>query len=94
MATGSEKPSTRPASTGARATTSGDSRYLAEPKLLPKGTKIHVTAHYDNSPTNKDNPDPTATVHYGDQTWDEMMAGYFTYTIEGRSGTATGGLNR
>jgi mono/diheme cytochrome c family protein len=58
--------------------------YLADPKPLPKGTKILVTAHYDNSPANKDNPDPSATVHYGDQTWDEMMAGYFTYTIEGR----------
>jgi len=58
--------------------------YLAEPKALPKGTRILVTAHFDNSTANKDNPDPTATVHYGDQTWDEMMAGYFTYTIEGR----------
>ena len=64
--------------------------YLAEPKPLPKGTKILVTAHYDNSPANKDNPDPTATVHYGDQTWDEMMAGYFTYTIDGRTAGATG----
>jgi hypothetical protein len=68
--------------------------YLAEPKPLPKGTKILVTAHYDNSPANKDNPDPTATVHYGDQTWDEMMAGYFTYTIEGRSSAASGGVKR
>ena len=56
--------------------------YLETPKTLPKGTKLLVTAHYDNSAANKDNPDPTATVHYGDQTWDEMMAGYFTYTIE------------
>ena len=56
--------------------------YLAEPKALPKGTKVLVTAHFDNSPGNKDNPDPKATVSYGDQTWDEMMAGYFTYTIE------------
>ncbi len=55
---------------------------LAEPKALPKGTRIIVTAHYDNSPANKDNPDPKATVHYGDQTWDEMMAGYFSYTID------------
>ncbi len=55
--------------------------YLAEPKALPKGTKVLVTAHFDNSPGNKDNPDPKATVSYGDQTWDEMMAGYFTYTI-------------
>ena len=37
--------------------------YLAEPKALPKGTRILVTAHYDNSLANKDNPDPTATVH-------------------------------
>lgn len=59
--------------------------YLAEPKALPKGTRILVTAHFDNSTANKDNPDPTATVRYGDQTWDEMMAGYFTYTIDGRT---------
>jgi mono/diheme cytochrome c family protein len=65
--------------------------YLSEPKALPKGTKILVTAHYDNSPANKDNPDPAATVHYGDQTWDEMMAGYFTYTIDGQTKTATSG---
>jgi hypothetical protein len=58
--------------------------YLEQPKALPKGTKILVSAHYDNSPANKDNPDPKATVHYGDQTWDEMMAGYFTYTIDQR----------
>lgn len=55
---------------------------LAEAKPLPKGTKILVSAHDDNSTANKNNPDPTATVHYGDQTWDEMMAGYFTYTID------------
>ena len=56
--------------------------YLAEPKALPKGTRLLVTAHFDNSIGNKNNPDPKATVRYGDQTWDEMMAGYFTYTIE------------
>ena len=64
--------------------------YLAAPKPLPKGTKIVVTAHYDNSPANKANPDPTATVHYGDQTWDEMMAGYFTYTIESGAAASSG----
>ena len=59
--------------------------YLAEPKALPNGTRLLVTAHFDNSTGNKNNPDPKATVHYGDQTWDEMMAGYFTYTIERRT---------
>jgi len=66
--------------------------YLAEPKFLPKGTKVLVTAHFDNSTAHKTNPDPTVTVRYGDQTWDEMMAGYFTFTIESRpSQKATGG---
>jgi hypothetical protein len=35
---------------------------LAEPKPLPKGTTLMVVAHYDNSPANRYNPDPTATL--------------------------------
>ena len=42
---------------------------LAEPKLLTKGTTLKVTMHYDNSAANRFNPDPTATVRWGDQTW-------------------------
>ena len=58
--------------------------WLAEPLTLPKGSKLHVAAHFDNSAANRFNPDPTATVRWGDQTWEEMMIGYFTYTVEGR----------
>jgi hypothetical protein len=50
---------------------------LAEPKLLPKGTKIHCTATYDNSKDNPANPNPEVTVRWGEQTWEEMMIGYF-----------------
>jgi mono/diheme cytochrome c family protein len=50
---------------------------LAEPKSLPKGTTLEVIAHFDNSPNNKSNPDPTAIVRWGDQTWEEMMIGFF-----------------
>jgi len=50
---------------------------LATPKSLPKGTTLEVIAHFDNSPNNKSNPDPTATVRWGDQTWEEMMIGFF-----------------
>jgi mono/diheme cytochrome c family protein len=50
---------------------------LAKPKLLPKGTKLEVIAHYDNSTANKFNPDPTKDVRWGDQTWEEMMIGFF-----------------
>jgi hypothetical protein len=40
--------------------------------VLPKGTVIHVTAYYDNTTGNKDNPDPNQWVGYGDRTVDEM----------------------
>jgi len=56
--------------------------WLAQPITLPKGSKLHVRAHFDNSTANKANPDPTATVRWGDQTWEEMMIGFFTYTVE------------
>ena len=61
---------------------------LAEPRLLPKGSTLKVTMHYDNSTANRFNPDPTATVRWGDQTWEEMMLGYYG-TIELPGSTAT-----
>jgi len=48
---------------------------LVEPKLLPKGTVIRCAGHFDNSDQNLSNPDPTAEVCWGDQTWEEMMLG-------------------
>jgi hypothetical protein len=39
---------------------------------VPRGSKMRVIAWYDNSPGNKFNPNPKATVYYGDQTWEEM----------------------
>ena len=50
---------------------------LAAPIVLPKGTRIECTAHFDNSPNNPDNADPTKEVTWGDQSWDEMMVGFF-----------------
>jgi peroxiredoxin len=50
---------------------------LKQPKLLPKGTKLLCTAHWDNSEDNLSNPDPTKTVSWGDQTWEEMMIGFY-----------------
>jgi peroxiredoxin/mono/diheme cytochrome c family protein len=50
---------------------------LAKPKLMPEGTVLHCVAHFDNSEDNLSNPDPRATVTWGDQTWQEMMVGYF-----------------
>ncbi|MGC4051686.1 MAG: cytochrome c [Paludibaculum sp.] len=50
---------------------------LEKPIALPKGTKILCTAHFDNSVNNRFNPDPKREVGWGDQSWDEMMVGFF-----------------
>jgi mono/diheme cytochrome c family protein len=56
---------------------------LATPKLLPAGTQVEV-AHFDNSTANKFNPDPTKDVRWGDQTWEEMMIGFWGVVVEKR----------
>lgn len=50
---------------------------LAEPKVMPAGTRMFCTALFDNSESNLANPDPSSEVRWGDQTWEEMMIGYF-----------------
>jgi hypothetical protein len=52
------------------------------PKRLPKGTVMEVIAHFDNSAANKDNPDPSQEVRWGDQTWEEMMIGATTTIMD------------
>jgi thiol-disulfide isomerase/thioredoxin len=51
---------------------------LKEPLDVPIRSKLVVTAWYDNSKNNPANPDPNKDVGWGDQTWDEMMIGYYT----------------
>jgi hypothetical protein len=53
---------------------------LAEPILLPAGTQLDCHASYDNSEKNLSNPDPSSFVHWGDQTWDEMMVGSYVFS--------------
>ncbi|NND96204.1 MAG: redoxin domain-containing protein [Pirellulaceae bacterium] len=54
---------------------------LAKPMNVAAGSRFLCTAVFDNSEANLNNPDPTATVRWGDQTWDEMMIGYFNYAV-------------
>jgi hypothetical protein len=49
---------------------------------IPKGTKLHVDAHYDNSVNNKFNPNPNKTVYYGNMTWEEMMFPFFGVVVD------------
>jgi len=54
---------------------------LAEPKPMPAGTKLKCVAHFDNSDDNLNNPDPTIAVRFGEQTWEEMMIGFFEMAL-------------
>jgi hypothetical protein len=53
--------------------------YLANPLSIPAGSKIEYVAVYDNSAGNPNNPDSTRWVTWGEQSWDEMMIGFFEY---------------
>ncbi len=54
---------------------------LAEPISLGSGDRICCVAEYDNSAQNVHNPNPNATVRWGDQTYEEMMIGYFDIAV-------------
>lgn len=61
---------------------------LAEPLKVPAGSRMVAYAKYDNTPDNPANPNPRETVQWGDQSWEEMMIGYFDIAVE--RGTAAG----
>jgi hypothetical protein len=56
--------------------------YQDEPLPLPKGTRIELSAHWDNSVNNRYNPDPSATIRWGDQTWDEMIFAWVGVVVD------------
>jgi thiol-disulfide isomerase/thioredoxin len=65
---------------------------LQEPQVLKQGSKVILTAVYDNSADNPANPDPSRTVRWGDQTDEEMMIGYVeTYAAPGERRGRSGG---
>ncbi len=56
--------------------------HFKEPLVVPAGSKMECVAHFDNSARNPYNPDPDKAVHWGDQTWEEMMIGFFHYSMD------------
>ena len=54
---------------------------LAEPRPLKAGTELQAVAWFDNSRNNPHNPDPDAAVRWGEQTYDEMMVGFFDVAV-------------
>lgn len=55
---------------------------LATPIPLKSGTILEAVATFDNSKNNLHNPDPDATVTWGEQTWAEMMVGFFDVAVD------------
>jgi len=54
---------------------------LTEPLPLTSGLRLECTALFDNSEKNLVNPDPSVTVRWGDQTWEEMMIAFLEVSI-------------
>jgi hypothetical protein len=52
---------------------------LQEPVLARKGSRLEITTHYDNSANNRANPDPRATVRWGDKSEEEMMSNWIEW---------------
>ena len=55
---------------------------FVRPVAIPKGTRIQLTSRFDNSSRNRNNPDPTQVVRWGDPTSDEMMLAIVEYTLD------------
>jgi len=49
---------------------------------LPKGSQLHIEFRYDNSVSNKSNPDPNRWVYQGFQSWEEMMAPNLGFLVD------------
>lgn len=56
--------------------------FLREPLALPAGTELECTGWFDNSPNNPNNPDPTKTIYWGDQSWEEMNIGFLEVAFD------------
>jgi hypothetical protein len=52
---------------------------LRDPVFVPKGTRLIITFHYDNSRENRSNPDPSRTIRWGEPSEEEMMSGWIDY---------------
>ena len=52
---------------------------LEKPVLVEKGSRLIVTAHYDNSPNNRANPDSKLVIRWGDKSEEEMMTSWIEY---------------
>jgi len=53
-----------------------------KPMEIPKGTKVEISCHWDNSINNPLNPDPTKAIRWGPQSFDEMLVGFVGVIVD------------
>jgi hypothetical protein len=53
-----------------------------KPVKIPAGSTFIVNGHFDNSKGNLKNPDPTADVVWGQQSWNEMFIPWAEWTVD------------
>ncbi len=58
---------------------------FAKPVVLPKGSRVIAISHFDNSPNNPFNPDPTKEVRWGLQNWEEMSNCFMGLIIDAKT---------
>lgn len=60
---------------------------LEQPLRVPAGTKIIATGAFDNSSQNPFNPDPNSEINWGEQSWEEMFMGFYSWKNVDQSGS-------
>jgi len=55
---------------------------LRQPLHIPHGSILKAVAHYDNSAQNRLNPDPSQSVLWGEQSWNEMFRPYIEVSVD------------
>jgi hypothetical protein len=58
---------------------------FAKPVVLPKGSRVIAISHFDNSPNNPFNPDPTKEIRWGLQNWEEMSNCFMGLIIDAKN---------
>ena len=58
---------------------------FAQPVVLPRGTRVIAISHFDNSPNNPFNPDPTKEIRWGLQNWEEMSNCFMGLIIDAKT---------
>ncbi|MCY3688082.1 MAG: redoxin domain-containing protein [Gammaproteobacteria bacterium] len=54
-----------------------------EPLFVPAGSQLEFSGTFDNTAMNPFNPDPSDTLSWGEQSWQEMFFGFFRYVEAG-----------